>query len=213
MERGKIEKRISFSKTSTSIMSAMFVSNRKSWRKLQKQTTSPNKSNIKYDRTMKKIKASREEIDQFIKEAFNMNRQESNERTDRKSLAYYLGEKDEVEEQPPQAKAPSKETDCQEVIGSELSEPTLHTENATVQRRISAKMRKGTLEAYKQAFLVPTKLNDRKAVYLSRATQERADFIVRRLGDKGANVSSFIENLVCTHLEEYGEDIEKWRKL
>ena len=162
---------------------------------------------------MKKIKASREEIDQFIKEAFNMNRQESNERTDRKSLAYYLGEKDEVEEQPPQAKALSKETDCQEVIGSELSEPTLHTENATVQRRISAKMRKGTLEAYKQAFLVPTKLNDRKAVYLSRATQERTDFIVRRLGDKGANVSSFIENLVCTHLEEYGEDIEKWRKL
>ena len=93
------------------------------------------------------------------------------------------------------------------------SEPVLHTEHATVQRRISAKMRRGTLEAYKQTFLVPTKLNDRKAVYLSRATQERAYFIVRRLGDKGANVSSFIENLVRTHLEEYGEDIEKWRKL
>ena len=159
---------------------------------------------------MKKIKASREEIDQSIKEAFNMNRQESNERTDRKSLTYYLGDtEDEVEEQP-QAKAPSKETDCQEVIASE---PAQHTENETVQRRISAKMRRGTLEAYKQTFLVPTKLNDRKAVYLSRATQERADFIVRRLGDKGANVSSFIENLVRTHLEEYGEDIEKWRRL
>ena len=161
---------------------------------------------------MKKIKASREEIDQSIKEAFNMNRQESNERTDRKSLAYYLGEKDEEEEQP-QAKAPSKETDCREVIASKPSEPTQHTENAAVQRRISAKMRKKTLEAYKQAYLVPTKLSDRKAVYLSRATQERADFIVRRLGDKGANVSSFIENLVRTHLEEYGEDIEKWRRL
>ena len=162
---------------------------------------------------MKKIKASREEIDQSIKEAFSMNRQESNERTDRKSLTYYLGDtEDEVEEQP-QAKAPSKETDCREVIVSESSEPTLHTENATIQRRISAKMRRGTLEAYKQTFLVPTKLNDRKAVYLSRATQERADFIVRRLGDKGANVSSFIENLVRTHLEEYGEDIEKWRRL
>ena len=159
---------------------------------------------------MKKIKASREEIDQSIKEAFNMNRQESNERTDRKSLTYYLGDtEDEVEEQP-QAKAPSKETDCQEVIASESAQ---HAENATVQRRISTKMRRGTLEAYKQTFLVPTKLNDRKAVYLSRATQERADFIVRRLGDKGANVSSFIENLVRTHLEEYGEDIEKWRRL
>ena len=159
---------------------------------------------------MKKMKASREEIDQSIKEAFNMNRQESNERTERKSLTYYLGDtEDEVEEQP-QAKAPSKETDCQEVIASE---PAQHTENETVQRRISAKMRRGTLEAYKQAFLVPTKLNDRKAVYLSRATQERADIIVRRLGDRGSNLSSFVENIVRIHLEEYGEDIEKWRKL
>ena len=74
-------------------------------------------------------------------------------------------------------------------------------------------MRRGTLEAYKQAFLVPSKLNDRKAVYLSRATQERADFIVRRLGDKGSNLSSFVENIVRLHLEEYGEDIEKWRRL
>ena len=161
---------------------------------------------------MKKMKASREEIDQSIKEAFNMNRQESNERTDRKSLAYYLGEKDEEEEQP-QAKAPSKETDCREVIASEPSEPTLHTENATIQRRISAKMRRGTLEAYKQAYLIPIKLSNRKAVYLSGATQERADFVVRRLGDRHSNLSSFVENIVRLHLEEYGEDIEKWRRL
>ena len=93
------------------------------------------------------------------------------------------------------------------------SEPVLHTEPATIQRRISAKMRRGTLETYKQAFLVPTKLSDRKAVYLSRATQERADFIVRRLGDRRSNLSSFVENIVRLHLEEYGEDIEKWRRL
>ena len=162
---------------------------------------------------MKKMKASREEIDQSIKEAFNMNRKESNERTERKSLIYYLGDtEDEVEEQP-QAKAPSKGTDCREIIASEPSEPTQHTENATIQRRISAKMRRGTLEAYKQAFLVPSKLNDRKAVYLSRETQERADFVVHRLGDRRSNLSSFVENIVRLHLEEYGEDIEKWRRL
>ena len=159
---------------------------------------------------MKKMKASREEIDQSIKEAFNMNRQESNERTERKSLTYYLGDtEDEVEEQP-QAKAPSEETDCQEVIASESAQ---HTENATIQWRISAKMRRGTLEAYKQAFLVPSKLNDRKAVYLSRETQKRADFVVRRLGDRRSNLSSFVENIVRLHLEEYGEDIEKWKRL
>ena len=61
--------------------------------------------------------------------------------------------------------------------------------------------------------LIPTKLSDRKAVYLSRETQERADFIVRRLGDRGSTLSSFVENIVRTHLEEFGEDIEKWRRL
>ena len=93
------------------------------------------------------------------------------------------------------------------------SESAQNAENVTVQKRISAKMRKKTLEAYKQAYLVPAKLNNRKAVYLSRETQERADFIVRRLGDRGSNLSSFVENIVRQHLEEYGEDIEKWRRL
>ena len=159
---------------------------------------------------MKKMKASREEIDQSIKEAFNMNRKESNERTERKSLTYYLGDtEDEVEEQP-QAKAPSEETDCREVIASESAQ---HTEDATIQRRISAKMRRGTLETYKQAFLVPSKLNDRNAAYLSRETQERADFVVHRLGDRRSNLSNLVENIVRLHLEEYGEDIEKWRRL
>ena len=99
-----------------------------------------------------------------------------------------------------------------EVI-SGISGSLQHTENAAVQRRISAKMRKETLEAYKQAYLVPTKLLSRKAVYLSKETQERADFIVRRLGDRGSDLSSFMENLVRLHLEEYGEDMEKWRRL
>ena len=98
-------------------------------------------------------------------------------------------------------------------VTSEISGSSQHTENTPIQKRINAKMRKKTLEAHKQAYLVPTKLNDRKAVYLSRETQERTDFIVRRLGDRGSNLSSFVENIVRLHLEEYGEDIEKWRKL
>ena len=106
-----------------------------------------------------------------------------------------------------------QEPNEQDTENTTHSEPAQHTENATVQRRISAKMRKETLEAYKQAYLVPTRLSNRKAVYLSRETQERADFIVRRLGDRGSNLSSFVENIVRIHLEEYGEDIEKWRKL
>lgn len=102
-----------------------------------------------------------------------------------------------------------QDSNKQEIENIKHSEPAQHTENATVQRRISAKKRKETLEAY----LVPTKLSNRKVVYLNREMQERADFIVRRLGDRGSNLSSFVESIVRLHLEEYGEDIEKWRRL
>ena len=74
-------------------------------------------------------------------------------------------------------------------------------------------MRRGTLEAYKQTFLVPAKLIELRAVYLSRATQEGADFVVRRLDNRGANLSSFVERIVRSHLEDYAEEIEEWRKL
>ena len=153
---------------------------------------------------MKKERRNIEEIDRFIGETFGMSpAKSSSEQTVAEFRARGMKT---IQEQ--------KQQEAEHAIEhARPSEPAQHTENATVQRRISAKMRKETLEAYKQAFLVPTKLSERKAVYLSRETQERADFIVRRLGDKGSNVSSFIENLVRIHLEEYGEDIEKWRKL
>ena len=104
-------------------------------------------------------------------------------------------------------------TNKQDTENTMHSESARNTENVTVQKRISAKMRKKTLEAYKQAYLLPAKLSNRKAVYLCKETQECADLIVRRLGDRGSNLSSFMENLVRSHLEEYHEDIEKWRKL
>ena len=135
-----------------------------------------------------------------------------------KDLSWFLGVEDEAEDDSTSQEAtavPERErpTNKQDTENTMHSEPVRNTESATIQRRISAKMRKKTFEAYKQAYLVPTKLNNRKAVYLSRETQERADFIVRRLGDRGSNLSSFVENIVRQHLEEYGEDIEKWRRL
>ena len=135
-----------------------------------------------------------------------------------KDFLRYLGVEDEAEDESTSQEATAiletgRPTDEQDTENTMHSEPARNTENMPVQSRVSAKMRKETLDAYKQAYLVPTRLNDRKAVYLSRKTQERADFIVRRLGDRGSNLSSFVENIVRLHLEEYGEDIEKWRKL
>ena len=153
---------------------------------------------------MKKERRNREEIDRFIGETFGVSpAKSSNEQTAAEFRARGMKT---IQEQ--------KQQEAEYAIEHATpAESAQHTENATVQKRISAKMRKETLEVYKQAFLVPTKLSERKAVYLSRETQELADFIVRRLGDRGSNLSSFVENIVRIHLEEYGEDIEKWRKL
>ena len=76
---------------------------------------------------------------------------------------------------------------------AEPSGQSAHAESAPTTKRISAKMR--------------------RAVYLSRDTQERADFVVRRLGDRGANLSSFVECIVRAHLGDYADEIEEWRKL
>ena len=101
-----------------------------------------------------------------------------------KDLSWFLGVEDEAEDESTSQEAtaiPERErpTNKQNKENTIHSEPARNAENATIQKRISAKMRKKTLEAYKQAYLVPTKLNNRKAVYLSRETQERTDFIVR----------------------------------
>ena len=153
---------------------------------------------------MKKERRNIEEIDRFIGETFGMSpAKSSSEQTVAEFRAKGMRNTQEQKQQ---------ETEYA-IEHATPSDPVLHAGHATIQRRISAKMRKETLETYKQAFLVPTKLSERKAVYLSRDTQERADFIVRRLGDRGSNLSSFVENIIRTHLDEYGEDIEKWRRL
>ena len=90
-----------------------------------------------------------------------------------KDLSWFLGMEDETEDEStlqeetavPETERPTIEQNTENTMHSE---PARNTGNATVQRRISAKMRKETLEAYKQAYFVPTKLSNRKAVYLSR---------------------------------------------
>ena len=153
---------------------------------------------------MEKKTVSKEEIENTIRKSFSMSQAESS--SEQTVTEFRAKGMEYIQEQ--------KQQETEHAIEHAMpSEPVLHTEHATIQRRISAKMRKETLDAYKQAFLVPAKLSERKAAYLSRETQERADFIVRRLGDRGSNLSSFVENIVRIHLEEYREDIEKWRKL
>ena len=104
-------------------------------------------------------------------------------------------------------------TEVKEAVKAEHSEQEKQQVASSSPRRISHKQQQESLESYREAFLLPHKIIDRKTTYLSRSTWERLEFVVRRLGDYGANVSSFLECIALRHLEEYSEDIERWRKL
>ena len=79
--------------------------------------------------------------------------------------------------------------------------------------RIGVKQQRATLEEYRQAFLRVPRIENRKPVFVSCEVRDRLDEIVRRLGGRRMSVSGLIENLARHHLETYGDDIERWRKL
>lgn len=79
--------------------------------------------------------------------------------------------------------------------------------------RVGVKQQSAALEKYRQTFLRVPKIENRKPVFVSCEVRDRLDEIVRRLGGRRMSVSGLIENLARHHLETYGDDIERWRKL
>ena len=95
----------------------------------------------------------------------------------------------------------------------QLTTPSVPTESTEPTRRTSSKQRKASLDEYREQFLRTPKITDRQPVFVSRATRDSIDDVVRRLGERKMSVSGFLENLARHHLELYREDIEQWRKL
>ena len=86
-------------------------------------------------------------------------------------------------------------------------------EVAVLQKRVSSKQRRLSLDEYRTAYLRVPKITDRKPVFVSGEVRDRLDEIVRRLGGRGMSVSGLVENLARQHFASYGNDIEQWRKL
>ncbi len=103
-------------------------------------------------------------------------------------------------------------------VQTEITQPTDTTVTAEqpaqgISDRVGVKQQRATLEKYRQTFLRVPKIENRKPVFVSCEVRDRLDEIVRRLGGRRMSVSGLIENLARHHLETYGDDIERWRKL
>lgn len=70
--------------------------------------------------------------------------------------------------------------EAKEAVKAEHTEQEKQQAVSCIPRRISHKQRQESLESYREAFLLPHKIIDRKATYLSRSTWERLEFVVRR---------------------------------
>ena len=95
----------------------------------------------------------------------------------------------------------------------EVTQPNPTVEPPTIQRRVSSKQRRLSLEEYRNTYLKVPVIKDRKPVFLSCEVRDRLDDYVHKLGGRKMSVSGLLENIARQHLALYDEDFEQWRKL
>ena len=95
----------------------------------------------------------------------------------------------------------------------EETQPSTTVESPTIQRRVSGKQRRLSLEEYRNAYLKVPVIKDRKPVFLSCEVRDRLDDYVHKLGGRKMSVSGLLENIARQHLDTYDTDFEQWRKL
>ena len=101
------------------------------------------------------------------------------------------------------------------VMVDEIEEAQASTaaEPPTIQRRVSGKQRRLSLEEYRNAYLKVPVIIDRKPVFVSCEVRDRLEDYVRKLGGRKMSVSGLLENIARQHLDTYDTDFEQWRKL
>lgn len=95
-----------------------------------------------------------------------------------------------------------------------IEESTIGIEEPpTIQRRVSSKQRRLSLEEYRSTYLKVPVIIDRKPVFVSCEVRDRLEEYVRKLGGRKMCVSGLLENIARQHLDTYDADFEQWRKL
>ena len=82
-------------------------------------------------------------------------------------------------------------------------------EEVVSEQRSSAKsMSKRKLgNIYEGKFLQPRELKIRQCVYISRGVHETVADIVKRIGDRGLTVGTYIDTIILQHLQEHKDEI------
>lgn len=79
--------------------------------------------------------------------------------------------------------------------------------------RVSAKQRREELESFKSEYLVPHKFEKKHNVAIEDDQWELLDLVVRRVGDRKANATSYLNAIIAAHLREVLLKVKEWVKL
>ena len=104
---------------------------------------------------------------------------------------------------------PSVTEETDEVLPTNVVEQQPPT--PTIQRRVSSKQRKLSLEEYRNTFMRPYKIEDRKPVFISGKLRKMLDKFACKIGVDRLSMSGLLENIVRHHIELYSEDFEHWK--
>ena len=114
-----------------------------------------------------------------------------------------------VAEQAQTEAVPSVTEETDEVLPTNVVEQ--QPSAPTIQRRVSSKQRKLSLEEYRNTFMRPYKIEDRKPVFISGKLRKTLDKFACKIGEDRMSMSGLLENIVRHHIELYSEDFEHWK--
>lgn len=116
---------------------------------------------------------------------------------------------DEPESMEQPAPVPETERGQPEVSSSIAGQ----TPEPAVRHRTSGKKRRLSLEEYRNTFMRPYRIEDRKPVFISRKLRDTFDRFACKIGENRMSLSGLLENIVRHHVELYAEDCEFWKRL
>ena len=86
-------------------------------------------------------------------------------------------------------------TEISPIVNAEEQPPT-----PPIQRRVSSKQRKLSLEEYRKTFMRPYKIEDRKPVFISGKLRKTLDKFACKIGEDRMSMSGLLENIVRHHI-------------
>ena len=91
-------------------------------------------------------------------------------------------------------------------LASQVTQEEQQTETVRLEKTTNLK-RKGGSGDYRETYFQKVELADRQPLYVSRTTHEKLMRIVTVIGGRKVTVSSYVENILLRHFEQYQDEI------